>query len=76
MPIKVLVAGAGETAHWLRTLVVLPEDPSLVPDPRVCSQLIVAPVPRPPVPLKAPGILVVHRHICRQNTETHFFLKV
>lgn len=35
VPVKVLAAGAGETAHWLRTLVALPEDPSLAPGPRV-----------------------------------------
>lgn len=35
VPVKVLVAGTGATAHWLRTLVALPEDPSLAPGPRV-----------------------------------------
>lgn len=72
---------AGELAQQLSVLISLAEDP-----PRFASQNHTgAPVPEDLIPLSDPEALIPlsdphtpstqvsgHRHICRQNTPTHF----
>jgi len=57
-----------EIVQCLRELAVLPE--FLLPAPTWCSQLSVTPLADEPTPFFTSSIHMVHRHICRQNTQT------
>lgn len=67
--------GAGEVDQWLRGLLALPEDLSLILSTHNAAHNICKSRARGTEallwPPQAPGIRVVCRHTCRQKVHTH-----